>query len=203
LRCELVHRRHAKLSGAFIAEDPPRGRARPLAVSERSPVTDPHTPSGAERLRALYEQAESQAADAFEELVSKPSFAVLLARSAENVAAISRIGSDLADLVLRNLRVAGRADVTRLARQLHRTEDKLERLLQEVEGLHDELARGRSASGSHGAEAEAAATLKRQAANGAGGASAETLPKRTRELSADASPVAESDSEPKRTHGAS
>jgi len=89
----------------------------------------------------LYEQAESQTAEAFEQLVSKPSFGVLLARSAENVAALTRIGSDVADLVLRNLRLAGRADVTRLARQLHRTEDKLERLLQEVEQLRDELPR--------------------------------------------------------------
>ena len=87
---------------------------------------DPETPSTDEQIRALYEQAESQAADALEELVSKPGFAVLLARSAENVAALSRIGADIADLVLRNLRVAGRADVTRLSRQLHRTEDKLE-----------------------------------------------------------------------------
>jgi hypothetical protein len=91
----------------------------------------------------LYEQAESRTAQAFEELVSKPSFGLLLARSAENVAAVTRISSGIADLVLRNLRLAGRADVTRLARQLHRTEDKLERLLQEVEQLHDELARGR------------------------------------------------------------
>ena len=101
---------------------------------------DPETPSTDEQIRALYEQAESQAADALEELVSKPSFAVLLARSAENVAALSRIGADIADLVLRNLRIAGRADVTRLSRQLHRTEDKLERLLQETEELRRELA---------------------------------------------------------------
>jgi len=126
-------------------------------------VTDPHTRSGAEQVRALYEQFESQAADAFEELVSRPSFGVLLARSAENVAALSRIGSDVADLMLRNLRVAGRADVTRLARQLHRTEDKLERLLQEVEGLRDELARERSVNGSQPSEADAAAKLTRGA----------------------------------------
>jgi hypothetical protein len=37
------------------------------------------------------------------------------------------------------MRLAGRADVTRLARQLQRTEDKLERVLQEVEQLRDEL----------------------------------------------------------------
>jgi hypothetical protein len=94
----------------------------------------------------MYEQAESRTAQAFEELVSKPGFGVLLARSAENVAAITRISSDIADLVLRNLRLAGRADVTRLARQLHRTEDKLERLLQEVEDLHTELARARAST---------------------------------------------------------
>jgi hypothetical protein len=93
------------------------------------------------QVRALYEDAESRAAKAFEEAVSKPSFGALLARSAENVAALTRMGNDAADLVLRNLRVAGRADITRLARQLQRTEDKLERVLQEVEQLRDELAR--------------------------------------------------------------
>lgn len=102
-------------------------------------ITTTSTP-GHEPLLALYEQAESRSAQAFEVLVSKPSFGSLLARSAENAAAIARIGSDSADLVLRNLRLAGRADVTRLARQLQRTEDKLERVLQELEELRDQLA---------------------------------------------------------------
>jgi hypothetical protein len=93
--------------------------------------------------QALYEDSESRTAKAFEELVSRPSFGVLLARSAENIAAITRISGDVADLVLRNLRIAGRADITRLARQLHRTEDKLERILQEVEELREELSRER------------------------------------------------------------
>jgi hypothetical protein len=117
-------------------------------------VSDASTPGPEAQIRALYEQGEARTAEAFEELVSKPSFGVLLARSAENVAALARIGSDFSDLVLRNLRLAGRADVTRLARQLHRTEDKLERLLQEVEQLRDELARGPSADGSPGAGAD-------------------------------------------------
>ena len=104
-------------------------------------MADSTTPTPDAQVRALYEQAESQTAQAFEQLVSKPSFGVVLARSAENVAALTRIGSDFADLVLRNLRLAGRADVTRLARQLHRTEDKLERLLQEMEELRDETPR--------------------------------------------------------------
>jgi hypothetical protein len=104
-------------------------------------MADATTPNPDAQVRELYEQTESRTARAFEQLVSKPSFGVLLARSAENVAALTRIGSDFSDLVLRNLRLAGRADVTRLARQLHRTEDKLERLLQEIEGLRDEAPR--------------------------------------------------------------
>jgi hypothetical protein len=97
--------------------------------------------SPTEQLRTLYERAETESARALEEMVAKPSFGRLMAMSAENVAALARIGSDIADQMLRNLRVAGRADIVRLARQLHRTEDKLERVLQEVEGLRDELAR--------------------------------------------------------------
>ena len=99
------------------------------------------TPALEEQIGALYEDSESGTAKAFEELVSRPSFGMLLARSAENVAAMTRISSDIADLMLRNLRIAGRADVARLARQLNRTEDKLERVLQEVEKLRDDLAR--------------------------------------------------------------
>jgi hypothetical protein len=96
-----------------------------------------------DRLAKLYEEAESQTARAFEEMVAKPSFGRMLAASAENVAALTRIGADFADLLLRNLRIAGRADVVRLSRQLYRNEDKLERVLQEVEQLRDELARER------------------------------------------------------------
>ncbi len=102
------------------------------------------TQSPEDQVRAFYERAESSTAQALEELVAKPSFGQVLARSSENIAALARISSDLADLVLRNLRVAGRADITRLARQLHRTEDKLERVLQEIEHLRDELAAERN-----------------------------------------------------------
>jgi hypothetical protein len=96
-----------------------------------------------EQVRALFEEAESGAAKAFEALVGKPSFGRLLALSAENTAALTRIAFDGVDLVWRNLRVAGRADIVRLSRQLRRNEDKLERVLQEVEKLRDEFARER------------------------------------------------------------
>ena len=110
------------------------------------------SPSPEEQVRSLYEQAESSTAKAFEEFVSKPSFGSVLARSAENVAALTRVSADMADLVLRNLRIAGRADITRLARQLHRTEDKLERVLQEVELLRDEIGERQSTQGSNGGD---------------------------------------------------
>jgi hypothetical protein len=96
-----------------------------------------------EQVRALFEEAESGAAKAFEELVRKPSFGRLMALSAENTAAVTRIAFDTIDLLWRNLRVAGRADIVRLSRQLHRNEDKLERVLQEVESLRDLVARDR------------------------------------------------------------
>jgi ABC-type transporter Mla subunit MlaD len=129
-------------------------------------------PSAEEQLRALYENAESTAAKAFEQAVSTPSFGEMLARSAENMAALSRMGSDFADAVLRNLRVAGRSDITRLARQLHRTEDKLERVLQEIEQLRDELARAQeSAADGNGRASGAGArsgTAKRTTGSGSG-----------------------------------
>jgi hypothetical protein len=117
--------------------------ARPATVVRMAPESNGKASSDGQ-VRALYEQGESEIAKALEELVAKPSFGRLLAMSAENMAAMTRIGADMADLMLRNLRLAGRADITRLARQLHRTEDKLERVLQEVEELRDELARERS-----------------------------------------------------------
>ncbi len=110
--------------------------------------TEDRSPRGS--VRALYEEAESQSARALEQFVAKPSFGALLARSAENLAALTRIGADLSDLVLRNLRIAGRADIARLARQLHRTEDQVERVLQEVEQLRDELGAGLGTAASNG-----------------------------------------------------
>jgi len=111
-------------------------------------MADEHdTPTPGQQVAALYEQMESQASTAGERLVGSAGFASLLGQLAANAAAITKLGTDAMDLVLRNLRVAGRRDVVRLARQLARTEDKLERVLQEVEDLRDELAAESSGSG--------------------------------------------------------
>lgn len=141
-----------------------------MAAGGTKPSTevDGGAPSPEQQVRALYEQAESQAAKALEELVQKPSFGRLMAISAENVAAMSRIASDVADMVLRNLRIASRADIVRLARQLHRTEDKLERVLQEVEALHEELDGARSASGQRARSSSAGGRRQRGGRSGGG-----------------------------------
>lgn len=100
------------------------------------------SPGPAEHVARLYEQAETEAAKAGERLVGSAGFASLLGQLAENAAALTKLTNDGMDLVLRNLRVASRRDIVRLSRQLGRTEDKLERVLQELEGVRGQLARG-------------------------------------------------------------
>lgn len=120
---------------------------------------DRDSPSPSDQVAALYEQLETQAAQASEHLVGTRGFAGLLGQLGENAAAMTRLGYDAMDLTLRNLRLAGRRDVVRLSRQLARTEDKLERVLQEVETLRDELAASKAdaaAQGSNGTSARRA-----------------------------------------------
>jgi hypothetical protein len=112
-------------------------------------------PTPEQEVRRLYEEAETRVARAAERVVSRDSFGELLAMVTENVVALTRIGNEGMDLVLRNLRVASRQDLNRLTRALGRTEDKLEQVLQEVEELRDELgsssngtSRSRSGGGS-------------------------------------------------------
>ena len=102
-------------------------------------------PTPEQEVRRLYEEAETRVAKAAERVVSRDSFGELLAMVTENAVAVTRIGNEAMDLVLRNLRIASRQDLTRLTRALGRTEDKLEQVLQEVEELRDEL--GSSSNG--------------------------------------------------------
>jgi hypothetical protein len=104
-------------------------------------AADRDAPSPAEQVARLYEQAESEAAKASERLVGSSGFASLLGQLAENAAALTKLSGDALDLTVRNFRLAGRRDIVRLSRQLARTEDKLERVLQEVEAVRDRLER--------------------------------------------------------------
>ena len=100
-------------------------------------MSEPKTPE--EQMRALYADAESRTSKSMEQLVSRQAFGEMLAWSTENVVTLTKIMADVGDLVVRNLRLAGRQDINRLARQLNRTEDKLEMVLQEVEALQEHL----------------------------------------------------------------
>src|SRR3954465_2418064 len=111
--------------------------------SDGAPVPTPE-----QEVRRLYEEAETRVAKAAERVVSRDSFGELLAMAPQNVGALTRIGTAARDLVLRNLRVASRQDINRLTRALGRTEDKLEQVLQEVEGLRARIERAASARGS-------------------------------------------------------
>ncbi|MDQ3850069.1 MAG: hypothetical protein M3296_05570 [Actinomycetota bacterium] len=93
-----------------------------------------------EQVRKLYDDAERSTAKAMERLVRTDGFGDLLASMTENVMGVTRIANGVLDLAVRNLRVASRQDMNRLGRQLARTEDKLEMVLQEIERLRDELA---------------------------------------------------------------
>src|SRR4051795_3756897 len=93
-------------------------------------------------VRRLYEAAEGELSRAAEKAVDTEGFAGLLGLMTSNIVAVGRIATTTFDLTLRNLRLAGRRDVVRLATQLNRTEDKLERVLAEVEELREELASG-------------------------------------------------------------
>jgi ABC-type transporter Mla subunit MlaD len=129
---------------------------------------DRGSPTPAEQVARLYEQAESDAAKASERLVGSHGFASLLGQFAENAAALTKLGNDALDLVIRNLRVAGRRDVVRLARQLGRTEDKLERVLQELEEIRDQLSdRDEQAPGGRSARASGQARSGDGTGNGA------------------------------------
>jgi len=136
-------------------------------MAEQSPTPD-------EQVRRLYEEAEAKTAAAMEQLVGRDAFGELLAKVTENVVALTKIGNDVLDLAVRNLRVASRRDIARLGAQIARTEDKLEMVLQEVEALRAEREerpaarrRGASASGGNGASAPAAARPRRTRSTGA------------------------------------
>jgi hypothetical protein len=126
-------------------------------------------PTPDQEVRRLYEEAESRVAKAAERVVSRDSFGELLAMMTENVVAVTRIGNEAMDLVLRNLRVASRQDINRLTRALGRTEDKLEQVLQEVEELRDELSGSTKGNG----------TSRSRAGGSSGSGSTGTRPRRS------------------------
>ena len=88
----------------------------------------------------VYEKFESQLSAAMDELVTTSAFAELFTTSATNVMAATRLVNGAIDQAVRATRLAARGDVADLARQLARTEDKLERMLVLVEQLQQQVS---------------------------------------------------------------
>jgi hypothetical protein len=118
-------------------------------------------PTPEEEARRLYDETEARVAKAAERVVSRESFGEVLAMATENVVALTRIGFDAMDLVWSNLRIAGRRDITRLAKQIGRTEDKLEQVLQEVEALREQVDISRDNGAKPAAGAKPASARRR------------------------------------------
>jgi|GEM_PF-1613556 hypothetical protein len=116
------------------------------------------------KIHRTYVGGEARAASAVESAVGSNAFGELLAMSASNAMALARLANGGIDRGVRALRVAGRADIADLGRQLARAEDKLERMLQLVEELEGRLDAGAAPSAGV-AEARPARPVK-SAANG-------------------------------------
>lgn len=97
----------------------------------------------AERLRKGLDEFLGTSGAGLEEVVNTKAFGDILAQLTGNLVAVSRISGETLDMLIRNARLAGRKDVSELARQLGRTEDKLEAVLALVEDLQGDLKAAR------------------------------------------------------------
>ena len=116
--------------------------ARFTGIADGSSAGDAGIGPSLGQVYRAYEQLEGLASSALEQLVATNGFADLMATSATNAMALTRLVNERVDQAVRATRLASRRDVVDLARQLGRTEDKLERLLQAVEKLQSRLDEG-------------------------------------------------------------
>lgn len=123
-------------------------------------------PTPQQQAQRIYEQVEGRTAEAMEQLVRSDGFGELLARVTQNAMALTRMSQGAWDLALRNVRLAGRDDIVGLARQLTRTEDKLERVLQEIERVQTRLDALEASSGGNGRSRPARSRSRASSGNG-------------------------------------
>jgi hypothetical protein len=115
-----------------------------------------------ETYRKHAEQAEAATAKAIEEVAGGEAFGTLLARTAENAAAMMAFWAGSCDAVVRSFRLAGRQDVARLGTRIAQNDDKLERVLQEIYSLqHEVAATDRAAAQSNGNRSRRAGAARR------------------------------------------
>ena len=95
-------------------------------------------------IRKEYEAFEKRMAAVSDGVVGSQGFAEALSMLTSNAVALTRAASIGVEQLVSLTRLAGRRDIARLGRQLARTEDKLEQVLQVVEQLETDLAQTRS-----------------------------------------------------------
>lgn len=117
-----------------------------------------------ERIRKGIDDLLGASSAGLEEVVNTKAFGDILAQVTGNLVAVSRIGSETLDLLIRNARLAGRKDVSELGRQLARNEDKLEAVLALVEELQEDLRVARAEADDAKAQLNASATPRKAAA---------------------------------------
>lgn len=102
-------------------------------------MADESDTKGQDPYRKFVDEFLAAASPGLEDVVNSESFGHMLAQTAGNLVAMQRVNNDVMDIMIRNARLAGRADVVALQRQLGRTEDKLESVLDAVERIEDAL----------------------------------------------------------------
>ena len=102
-------------------------------------MTEQRPLSPLEQIRRAYEETEQRTSQTMEELVSSQGFAEMLSMMVGNAMSVSRISGNVLDDLVRRSHLAGRSDLAGVGRQIGRTEDKLELVLQRIESLEDEV----------------------------------------------------------------
>ncbi len=102
-------------------------------------MTEQRPLSPMEQIRRAYEETEQRTSQTMEEVVSSQGFAEMLSMMVGNAMSVSRISGNVLDDIVRRTHLAGRSDLAGVGRQIGRTEDKLELVLQRIESLESEV----------------------------------------------------------------
>jgi hypothetical protein len=103
----------------------------------------------ASRINEASAKTESTLDQELQKLVGSDSFARLLAQTMGTTMGLTKLWNDGAELAMRSLRMPTQGELTRIAGQIARLEDKVEDLLIAIERLEDRVESA-AAQGSNG-----------------------------------------------------
>ena len=95
----------------------------------------------ASRINDASARTERTLEEELQKVVGSESFARLLAQTMGTTMGVTKLWSDGMELGMRSLRMPTQGELTRIAAQIARLEDKLEDVLVAVERLEDQVAR--------------------------------------------------------------